>query len=104
MIAEFFIHLMSWDSVWYANPGDFRWNLKHGRFHVGVWTGPQHDLICVRKCDTNKKADEFLSPGGRTILEATVKAIWKRMTTLHMDHDGRRRYEIIFNFFTGHRD
>lgn len=99
------MHLLNWSDVWYAHPGDIRSNFRKrgGCFFVGVWTGPQRDLICVRRADTNQAAERFLSPSGRTILDATIKAVWKKMTSYDMNWDARRRYDIIFNFFTGHK-
>ena len=84
MIIETIMHLLNWNDIWYAHPGDFRTNLKQGRFHVGVWTGPQMDLICIRKANTNSEAEKYLSPGGRTILEATIKSVYKRMITFSL--------------------
>lgn len=84
MLAEIIMHRMDWGDVWYAHPGVrgwwrdlwryLRWD---GRWMVGVWTGPQRDLICVRHCDTNEEAERWLSPGSHTILGATLKALWR---------------------------
>jgi len=104
MITEIICHWMHWDSVWYASPGPFwcwpprqawqwfqmaalgiryrtldgrvRWGTP-GRWHVGTWTGPQHDLLCLKKCATNAEAEKFLSPGGPTILLAALVALIK---------------------------
>ncbi len=81
MIAELIMHYSSFGDVWYAHPGRLinaiRWS---GRWHVGNWTGPQHDLICVKNCSTNAEAERWLSPGGRTILSAAIKALWLLLT------------------------
>jgi len=84
MIAEFIIHRMGWTDVWYAHPGPWtiqRW-IAHrfgfgGCWYVGVWTGPERDLICVKPCDSNLEANLYLSPGGWTITHAALRAWWK---------------------------
>lgn len=45
---------------------------------AGVWTGPQHDLICVKHCDTNEEAEIWLSPEGKMPEEAVELALKKR--------------------------
>lgn len=78
MINELLIHLLRFDAIWYAHPGRLKYAITwDGRWHVGVWTGPHGDLICVKHCDTREEAERYLSPGGRTILAATLKA-WKK--------------------------
>lgn len=89
MIAEIIMHRMDWNEVWYADVprrgwwrDAWRYLFKYdGRWHVGVWTGPQLDLICVRRCATNAEAERSLSPSGRTILSATLKALWRYWRT-----------------------
>ncbi len=84
MIAELIIHLNGWDAVWYANPGKLsRWLLSSGRWHVGFWTGPHNDLVCVARTASRTAAEKWLSPGGRTILSAALKAMWLRMKGGH---------------------
>lgn len=77
-------------NIWYGKRNSF-WKhyspvtLKHmlstnlllGSWFVGTWTGPQRDLICLKECKTNKEANKWLSPAGKTILSATLKAVWK---------------------------
>lgn len=78
MITEFLMHMFGWDTVWYADMQTFRkslFNLKGGRFHVGTWAGAQNDLVSLKRSKTNAEADTWLSPGGRTILLATLKSI-----------------------------
>ena len=86
MIVELICHRMGWSSIWYANPGPYGLTalLKNkfelawpGRWHVGVWTGPQNDLICVKHCQTNPEAEKYLSPSGPTATLACLGALWK---------------------------
>ncbi len=84
MVSEVVMHWMGWSDVWYAHPGArgfwrdlWRYIRWEGRWHVGNWTGPQNDLLCVRYCDTNEEAERWLSPGSRTILGAVLKALWR---------------------------
>jgi len=80
MLSELLVHAMGWDAVWYAHPGKLWWALKWpGRWHVGTWTGPHGDLICVRRCDTREEAERYLSPSGKTIFSATIKAVICRL-------------------------
>ncbi len=48
-------------------------------FLVGMWTGPDHDLLCVKNCSTNEEAERYLSPPGRTILSATLRGLVVRV-------------------------
>lgn len=67
--AEEIMHRMGWTDVWYAHPGLLALN---DRWHVGIFTGPQNDLICVKHCDTNEEAERYLSPGASDILSAAL--------------------------------
>lgn len=77
------MYAMEWDSIWFVGSAPrwttgVRWWFKHGdTFFVGVWTGPQRDLICVRHCDTNAEAERWLSPGSRTLWGAALKSLWR---------------------------
>lgn len=62
-----------WDAIWCC--GGTAW-------FAGTWTGPQRDLICLKVCDTNKEANEWLSPEGITPEEAIKKAVEKRAQLL----------------------
>jgi len=77
-MSELIMWIYGWDAVWFANPGfsigSLRWP---GLFHVGVWTGPQNDLICVRHAKTSEEAEELLSPCSRTVLGAAIKSALK---------------------------
>jgi len=63
-------HDFSWADLW--SPG-------RGSWLAGVWTGPQADLICLKKCDTNAEANEWLSPSGPVPKEAIRLAAEKRI-------------------------
>lgn len=80
-------HEARFSDIWYAHPGphpymDYQQGGKRERFgprwHAGVFTGPQHDLICVKPCETNEEAERFLSPGGWSPEEAVRLALQKR--------------------------
>jgi len=47
------------------------------RWVCGVWTGPQRDLVCLKHCETNEEANEWLSPGGWTPEHAVRQAVAK---------------------------
>ena len=76
-MIELIFHLMGWTDIWYAHPGTLRLALKDGRWHAGVWTGPEYDLLCVRHATTNEEAECFLSPGSRTIPGAVFRSVLK---------------------------
>jgi len=73
-----------WDAVWflgsngrkgkYARPLNF---LRRDACLVGTWTGPDNDLLCVRRCRTAEDAEKYLSPAGWTITDAAIRAWWK---------------------------
>lgn len=103
MITEYIMHRFNWDAIWYAGMQTFRkslFNNRGGRFHLGKWSGPQFDLLCLKRCKTNKEAEVWVSPGGRTILLAAVLAILKYYYLKNMErgrvlrsgwgHDGPR--------------
>lgn len=60
--------------IWYAHPGPGNFGWKE-RWHTGIWTGPEGDLLCVKHCETNKEAEEYLSPGGAAPFDALQKAV-----------------------------
>lgn len=45
------------------------------RWHVGVRTGPDKDLICLRDCETKEEAEKWKSPAGWTPRDAVRRAI-----------------------------
>jgi hypothetical protein len=75
-------HDAGFRDLWYAHPGgDYdqsHFREPNPRWHAGIWTGPQNDLICIKICETNKEANKFLSPSGWTPEEATVLAVRKK--------------------------
>lgn len=78
MLAEYLMHRYGWDAVWYADTHSFLTTLLWGdRFHVGVWSGPDKDLLCLKRCETREEAERWLSPGGVTIGVALLKAMLK---------------------------
>lgn len=96
--------LNGWTDLWYANPFHERTRLRPGvtigelwaergwicpsdlaprdaqrnfgpRWHVGVWTGPDRDLVCLKACATSDEAERWLSPGGWTPEDAVERAV-----------------------------
>lgn len=62
------------DSLWYAHPGPEGRDWPK-RWHAGVWTGPDNDLLCTKHYSTSKEAEANLSPGGDTPMEALLAAL-----------------------------
>ena len=78
MITEYMMHRFGWADICYFGPRTFFQSLKWGeRWHIGVWTGPQNDLLCLKPCKTNEECEIWLSPGGTTIKLAMIGAISK---------------------------
>jgi len=79
MLTEYVMHKYNWTDIWYAHPGP--WispiNLRK-RYCVGIWTGRDNDLLCLKKCKTNPEAEIWLSPAGSLIITALIKAMIKR--------------------------
>lgn len=86
MIAEWLMERYGWRDVWYLGsnrPERYRhwWNfIGPSACYVGIWTGPDLDLLCVRKCETLEEAKACLSPPGYTILHAALKARARRLS------------------------
>jgi hypothetical protein len=77
MLTELLMDLMGWTDAWVLGRSRISWHpWRRDSAHVGVWTGPHHDLLCVRHCETNEEAEAWLSPSGRTILGATLRSMW----------------------------
>ncbi len=66
------MHQAGFADIWYAYPGLL---MSENCWHAGIWTGPQNDLLCVKKCDTNDEANRYLSPGANSPYEAVAQAI-----------------------------
>jgi hypothetical protein len=83
VLVEWIMDHFGWRDIWFlgANrPKRYRrwWQFtSHDCCFVGVWTGPDADLICVRDCETAIEAEQCLAPGGRTITHATIRSILK---------------------------
>lgn len=87
VIAQILMSHLGWSDAWFPNAQTredpdplHRWwhNVipPLGSCFVGVWTGPHGDMLCVRRCFTRKEARRWASPPGRTILHATLRALW----------------------------
>lgn len=70
-------HDAGFTDIWYAHPGGDQHNRFGERWHAGMWTGPDHDLICVTECKTAEEAERCLSPGGDSPEHATLLALAK---------------------------
>lgn len=72
-------HDAGFSDLWYAHPGPGSYlSARSGpRWHAGIWTGPERDLLCVKHCNTNAEAERWLSPGGWTPEEAVLAALEK---------------------------
>jgi hypothetical protein len=71
-------HDLGWTEIWYANPGGSYHNERFGpRFHAGVMTGQDYDLVCLKHCTSKEDAERWLSPEGWTPVEAVLLAIEK---------------------------
>lgn len=65
-LVDYLMDYMGWQDIWHPNPG---------QWFMGVWTGPQDDLLCIKKCRTREEANRFLSPEGKSIDDACIKAM-----------------------------
>jgi hypothetical protein len=79
MLSELIMHKMGWTDIWYAHAE----YLMKSRWFVGLWTGEQNDLICIKRCNTNQEAEKYLSPAASSIFLAVLfsclKAMYKRV-------------------------
>ena len=92
MLSELIMAVYGWNEVWAPSIGDPD-NPAPGNdgrhrplnafkcrgFYVGVWTGPDGDLICTRRTDWKPDAERYKSPAGRTIFDATLRALAVRL-------------------------
>lgn len=72
MLSELLISYLGWNDVWFSGTPGIRLDQ---RWHVGIWTGPQNDLLATKRCVTTTEANEYLAPGADTILGACVKSL-----------------------------
>jgi hypothetical protein len=88
MISEIVMDFFGWETVWRpsacgpetpAAPYRLRRSVELGACLVGTMTGPDGDLLCVRPCPSREDAEKWLSPPGRTIIDAVARALWKRL-------------------------
>ena len=76
-VVRWFTHGMhdnNFSEIVYFHPGkdNFCWK---GRWVVGVCTGRDNDLICVKPCETTTESERWLSPSGDDPFDALEKAI-----------------------------
>jgi hypothetical protein len=67
-----------WSDIHYSNgflPDELPKVDLMNRWSVGIRTGPNKDIICVRHCNTKEDVLKYESPRGSSIKEATWKAI-----------------------------
>jgi len=67
--------------IWYSNTYAVGTILHepdfNQRWHVGVWTGPNRDMLCLKQCYTDDEASLWLAPSGNDIQEAFEKSVEK---------------------------
>ena len=81
MVTEWLMERYGWDAVWFTGSN----GLRRGPFrfvgaescYVGVWTGKDLDLLCVREWAGPTRSAP-LSPPGWTITHAAIKS-WLRL-------------------------
>lgn len=82
MLAEWLMERYGWHDVWFLGSngltsGPLRF-VRPDACYVGIWTGPDMDLLCVRECPTAEEAERCLSPSGWTILHASIRS-WLKL-------------------------
>jgi hypothetical protein len=84
MLLRWLMNRYGWDTVWAPGMGDVsfqrRW-LAWDSYRVGIWTGPDMDMLCTKWCATDRDAERWLSPGGPTMLLAAMCAVAKHYRT-----------------------
>ena len=78
MIAEAIMRRFGWEAAWIPDAGGPARIRTKSPVYVGTWTGPDADLLCVRRCATSEEAEANLSPEGRGILRAVLLSAWRR--------------------------
>lgn len=87
MIVECLMERYGWHDVWYLGsnrPERYRhwWSFVNpSACYVGIWTGPDLELLCVRRCVTAEEAEQALSPAGWTIVHAAIRA-WLKLRSI----------------------
>ncbi len=91
MLAELLMATYGWNEVWAPGVGDPESPppgadrhrpldaLTTPGFFVGVWTGPDKDMFCVRRCERKCHAEKYKSPPGYTVLDAAIRAFAVRL-------------------------
>ena len=67
-----------WDSIWHP---------YHTIWFVGTWTGPDGDMLCLKRCDTQEEAERFMSPGSNTI-ESAIRMAMNKLQVLEEGKEG----------------
>lgn len=83
MLAEYIMFKMGWTEVWLPGASGREPSLpgagqlfEEGTAVVGMWTGPDDDLLCVKRHDHDvEQARRWCSPPGRTILDACLRGL-----------------------------
>jgi hypothetical protein len=69
-------HDAGFETLWYAGtPAPYQDRQFGPRWHAGIWTGPDSDLVCVVPSGTAELAEEALSPAGWSPEEAAWRAL-----------------------------
>jgi hypothetical protein len=81
MFTEWLMEHCGWRDIWFLGSnglrrGPFRF-VGPGVCFVGVWTGPDRDLLCVKECQTSDEAERWLSPAGWTVAHAAIRSYLK---------------------------
>lgn len=83
MFTEIIMARYGWDTIKTpaakSNWWDAFWS-RPNAYVVGVKTGLEKAFVCVRQA-ADDEGSKMASPVGRSILHATLKAVWKRWTT-----------------------
>ncbi len=92
MLTEWLMEHYGWPDVWFLGSnglrrGPFKF-IGPGVCFVGVWTGPDRDLLCVKECETRDEAEKNLSPAGWTIAHAAIRSWLKSVKPLRTKSAG----------------
>ncbi len=91
MLTELIMALYGWSDVWVTTIGDPDDAPGSGHpvvdafkvrgFYVGTWTGPDGDMLCVRRTLNDVAAQRYRSPPGRTLFGAVVRGAVVRLSS-----------------------